>query len=286
MRAPSFGVKSASCRARLRRSINGRRHYRQYALGACLLPARTLTTSSCGCSRKKPADSAEHLPAWPDIALSSLGGPHWGERVRGWSEEARSDFVSELLYHRIDQEVAHFAVEDKSIAVKMAAAESLMWNRAEDALTRVLESMDAQTFESFARPHAELMPTALKHRTLAAMRRFMETSADPSARLRTALDLVKFGENGLDDIIKDAMAALPNRHADLALHNTTPALDQFQESDFGLGEPSGWLIQTSEGSLYDTRIGFRSRLLQGEPRRKYPAPPRDRRTSRTSTCGH
>lgn len=63
---------------------------------------------------------------WPDIQVSSLG-PNWREQVSGWSEEARTDFVSELLHHRIDGEIAAFAAEDKSVAVKKAAVSGLMW---------------------------------------------------------------------------------------------------------------------------------------------------------------
>ena len=255
VRLRRLGVKSASSAANVLRAVHamGDGSYRQYALGA-MLATGSDAFSDIIVRLLSEEDQQTRLSTyrlWPDIALSSLGGSHWGERVRGWSEEARSDFVSELLHHRIDDEVAHFAVEDESIAVKMAAAESLMWNRSEDALTRVLESMDAQTFESFARQHAELMPTALKRRTLAAMRRFMETSADPSARLRTALDLVKFGENGLDDIIKDGMAAMSRRNMqNLALHNIQPALEHLRKSDSAWA--SEWVaIQTSEGTLYD-----------------------------------
>jgi len=40
---------------------------------------------------------------WPDIQVSLLG-PNWREQVRGWSDEARAAFVSELLHHRLDAE--------------------------------------------------------------------------------------------------------------------------------------------------------------------------------------
>ena len=98
---------------------------------------------------------------WRDIRVSSLGS-NWRERVRGWSDEARADFVSELLHHRIDDEVADFAAEDESIAVKKAAASALMWNRSDHLLARVLESMDAQTFADVARQNADLLPAALR----------------------------------------------------------------------------------------------------------------------------
>ena len=116
--------------------------------------------------------------------------------------------VSELLYHRIDREVAIFARQDDSIAVKKAAVSVLMWKRSDDALASVLESMDAQTFEDVARANADLLPTALRSKTVNAMRKFIETSTDHPARLRTALDLVKLGETDLDGVIKDAMKAL------------------------------------------------------------------------------
>ncbi len=61
---------------------------------------------------------------WPDIQVSSLG-PNWRGQVRGWSDEARADFVSELLDHRVDGEIAAFAAEDKSVAVKRRRASAL-----------------------------------------------------------------------------------------------------------------------------------------------------------------
>ena len=187
---------------------------------------------------------------WPDIRVSSLG-QNWREQVRGWSDEARADFVSQLLHHRIDGEVVVFAVEDNSIAVKKAAASGLMWTRSDDGLTCILESMDAQTFEDVARKNAGRMPTALRSKTVAAMRRFIETSTDHPARLRTALDLVEFGEAGLDGVIKDVMAALPGGDIrNLGPHYIRPTLELLRNTD-----PvwtSKWVaIQISEGALYD-----------------------------------
>src|SRR5580692_8932605 len=34
---------------------------------------------------------------WPDFHVSSIG-PDWEKTVRGWSEEVRAEFVSELLH--------------------------------------------------------------------------------------------------------------------------------------------------------------------------------------------
>ena len=186
---------------------------------------------------------------WPDIQVSLLG-PSWREQVRGWSDEARADFVSELLHHRLDAEVAAFAAEDNSSVVKKAAVSALMWAGSDDALIRVLESMDAQTFEDIARKNADRMPAALRPKTIAAMRKFIETTTDHPARLRTALDLIEFGETGLDVVVKDAIAALRGSDMrNLGSHYIQPALEHLRKSDPAW--TSEWVaLEIAEGSLY------------------------------------
>lgn len=116
--------------------------YRQYALAA-MLASGTDDFSDIIVPLLSGQDRQTRLRTyrvWPDIQVSSVG-PNWREQVRGWSEVARADFVSELLHHRVDDEIATFAAEDNSIMVKKAAASGLMWAGSDDALTRVLESM-------------------------------------------------------------------------------------------------------------------------------------------------
>jgi hypothetical protein len=186
---------------------------------------------------------------WPDIQVSSLG-PNWREQVRGWSDEARADFVSELLQHRVDVEVAAFAAEDISAAVKKAAVSGLMWTRSDDALARVFESMEAPTFDEVARNNADRMPAALRPKTFAAMRRFIKGTTDDPARLRTALDLIELGEPGLDGVVKDAMAALSGGDmSNLGSHYIQPALEYLRKIDPAWA--SEWVAtQVAEGVLY------------------------------------
>ena len=161
---------------------------------------------------------------WPDIQVSSLG-PNWHEQVRGWSEEARKDFVSELLHHRVDGKIAAFAAEDNSVAVKKAAVFSLMRTKSDDALTRVLESMDAQTFEDVALKNVDRMPKVFRPKMIVAMQKFIRSTTDHPLRLRTALDLIELGETGLDGVIKDAMTALSDSDMrNLGSHYIQPAL--------------------------------------------------------------
>ena len=188
---------------------------------------------------------------WPDIRVSSLG-PKWRDIVRGWSQAAQSDFVSELLHHRIDDEVVAFAIEDDSIAVKMAAVSGLTWHRADNALCRVLTSLDAQTFEDVARKNADLIPTSFRSQTIPALRKYLETSTDQTARLRTALRLANLGETDLDSVIQEAMAALPDGETRDLLRwgQIQPALKHLRDTDPAW--TSEWVaIKVAEGVLFD-----------------------------------
>ena len=185
----------------------------------------------------------------PDIHLSSLGSD-WRERARTWSEEVRADFVSELIHHRVDGEIAAFAVADNSAAVKKAAASALMWTGSDDALTSVIESMDAAAFKETALEHLKDMPAAPRFKAVAAAREFVENAPDHSARLTTALSLIELGESGLEGILKDAMAALSRDDMrKLNLRSLRPALEFLHEADPGwTGE---WVaIQIAEGAVY------------------------------------
>ena len=226
-------------------------NYRQHAVAAMLA-----TGADDFCDVILPLLSGEDQQTrlsmyrlWPDIRLSSLG-PDWSEQVRGWSEDARTDFVSELLHHRFDTEIASFAAEDSSVAVKKTAAFALLWIGSDDGLTLVLESMDAQTFEDVARKHLHDVPPALRSRAIAAMRSFVETTTDHPPRLRTALDLIELGETGLDGVVKDAVAELSggDKHK-LDLHFMRPALAFLHEADPGW--TSEWVAtRIAEGVLY------------------------------------
>ena len=145
---------------------------------------------------------------WPDIRVSSLGS-RWLEQMRGWSEQARTDFVSAVLHHRVDDEIASFAAQDTSVAVKKAAVSGLMWTGSDHALVPVLESMNPQDFEDVALTNADLMPSAVRPKAIVAMRNFIERAIDHPARLRTALHLIEFGEPVPDGMLKDLMAAVP-----------------------------------------------------------------------------
>ena len=225
-------------------------HYRQYAVAAMLATgaddfADIIVPLLSGPDQQTRLRTCR---LWPDIHLSSLG-PDWREQVGAWSEAARTDFVFELLHHRVDDEIASFAVDDNSAAVKTAAVSGLTWTGSHDAMTRVLDSADGHTFETLAREFPDRLPPAFRPQVIAAMRNVIESATDPSARLRTALQLIKLGESGLDRVVRDSLAALPRdslrtldsyfiRPAVEHLHATHPAWT------------SEWVLsQIAEGTL-------------------------------------
>jgi NACHT C-terminal Alpha/Beta 2 len=233
-------------------------NYRQYALAAMLATGAD-DFSDIVVPLLSGQDQQTRLRTyrlWPDILVSSLG-PNWREQVRSWSEEARTDFVSEVLHHRVDSEIATFAAGDSSSAVKKAAVSGLMWNGSDDVLTRVLESMDPQTFEDIARENSDRMPGALRPKTVAAMRRFIESTIDPPTRLRTALDLIELGEIGLDGVVKDAMASMQcGDMRNLDQNYIQPALEYLRKTDPAW--MSEWVaIQIAEGVLYENEYWLR-----------------------------
>jgi hypothetical protein len=110
--------------------------------------------------------------------------------------------------------------------------------------------MDAQTFEDVARKYADLMPAALRPKTIDAMRNFIKSTTDHPTRLRTALDLISLGETDLEGVVKDAMAALPSGDIrNLGSHYIQPALEYLCKTDPAWS--SEWVaVQIAEGHLY------------------------------------
>ena len=185
---------------------------------------------------------------WPDIRMSSLG-LDWPEKVRQWTEAARVDLVSEVLHQRIDDEVVSFAVADGSAAVKEAAVSGLMWTESENALVRVLKSMDARTFERVARRSAKDLPAALVPAAVSALREVAAGDGDWSMRLRAALDLIGLGEKRLAATVKDGLTALAGKDMrDLAWPLIRPALAYLKGVDPDW--VGGWVVRRIvEGEL-------------------------------------
>ena len=124
-----------------------------------------------------------------------------------------------------------------------------MWTRCADALTNVLESMDAKTFEEVVVKNPDRMPQALRLGAVAAMRKIIEGTLDHPSRLQIALKLIKLGETGQEDVAKNAVAELPSGDGHrLDLHFIRLALEMLHDLDPAL--TGRWVAaRTAEGIL-------------------------------------
>jgi hypothetical protein len=87
-----------------------------------------------------------------DFHVSSIGGD-WQKIVSGRREEARAEFVWELLHfgeHR-PEAIASFALADASIKVRTTAISALTWGGSSKEVTRLLTSLDEPTFRAALR---------------------------------------------------------------------------------------------------------------------------------------
>lgn len=201
---------------------------------------------------------------WPDFQVTSLG-PNWREEVRGWSEDARVDFVGELLHNRADVEIAAFAAQDQSGLVKKAAVSGLMWSGSDHALVSVLESIDAALFEEIALKNASELPAGLRPKVTAAIWSSLEHVIDPAARLRAAIALVELGEANVAVVIRDTVESLSGDEVRNLSSNILPsALDFMRPIDPAW--TSGWMAsQVAEGNCYDPEgwISYVTTIPQG-----------------------
>lgn len=213
--------------------VNSDGTYRQYVIAAMIATGKDefsniLLPLLSGSDQQVRLDTYR---IWPNFRLSSLG-ENWREQVRSWSEEARVEFIYELRHHRIDDEIACFAMGDSSVAVKRAAVSSFIWNGSEDVLIRILDSMDVQTFEEIVLEHPLHMPTVFRSRTISAIRKFIRGTNENMGRLKAVLNMIKLGESDLDSDIKSALEKLPRTEVRKHYsHCIRPALAYLRNDD-------------------------------------------------------
>ena len=141
--------------------------------------------------------------------------------------------------------------------MKVAGGHGPYLAQSDDALTRVLTSMDAQTFEHVVRDNAGLLPSGASDLSPSPR------CANPSRPARTKRApangprLVELGETDLDGVIKEAMAALPSRDLrDLrwTLHPT--GAQSICATPIRPGQASGWQSRLPKASSTGTSTGM------------------------------
>lgn len=189
---------------------------------------------------------------WPDFHVSSIG-PDWQKTVRGWSEEVRAEFVSELLHFGNAREtIASFALADPNVKVRTTAISALVWRSSREEVAKLLGSLDEETFKAALHEFPlEAIPSPLRPRALAAYRKSFGETTDPVARVRTLLLIAELDSTNGSGELKDELDKCPHGTLEqLGRYVTRPALDLIRRT-----EPewvSQWVAERIvDGSLRD-----------------------------------
>jgi hypothetical protein len=193
----------------------------------------------------------EAYRTWPDFHLSSLG-PDWQKNVRGWNEEVRSDFVSELLHFaNVREPITLFALADPSLKVRIEALSAFTWGGSQEEIVKLLASVDDDTFKA-ALPQLplETIPVLISARALSAYRESYQQSTDPFVRARTLLLIAQIGTVDVISDLKDELNRFPRiTLANVGDYVTRPALDLIRQTDREW--VSHWVAERiGDGSLY------------------------------------
>lgn len=169
---------------------------------------------------------------WPDVSPLVLGAD-WETIVRGWSEEARATFVSEILHHRFVPEVSRFALADLSPEVRAIAVDALRWIGAEDEYARALHALDdASLRRVFAGASGDVIPAELRPSALRLLRVSLEETTDPATRTRILLRMHRLGDSEAIADVRTVLQQIPDeKFRDLLEYTIAPALDALREDD-------------------------------------------------------
>jgi len=189
--------------------------------------------------------------AWPDFHVSSIG-PDWQKTARGWNEEVRSEFVSELLHFgNVRETIASFALVDRSVKVRATGISALVWGGSREEITKLLGSVDDATFRAALHElPVETIPSQNRVRALAVYQEWYRERTDPVERLRTLLLIAEVGGVNVISELKDELKKCAGGTLEqLGRYVTKPALDLIR-----LAEPewvSHWVAERIiDGSLH------------------------------------
>lgn len=161
-------------------------------------------------SGANPKDRLGTYRTWDEFHLTCLGA-NWAETVKGWNEQARVGFVSELIRRRFAANIAAFVHSDPSLSVKLAAINSFGWVGADEEAAKLFASLDDEALsKNISHIHLDLLPPASRSRAAAILRGAFNSQTEPEARLQTLLQLSTIGATDLAAEIKEVLLKLPN----------------------------------------------------------------------------
>jgi hypothetical protein len=169
---------------------------------------------------------------WGDFHLSSLG-PDWEKTVRGWPEEVRAEFISDLIHFgNAAGTVVPFALADESVKVRVAAIDALAWVSLEE-MNQCLSELDDGTFEAAVRQLApEWLRGANRPRALAVFKKLYGETCEPLKRVALLMHARELGEVDIVGRLKEEMGKCePAQAKQLIDFRLKPMLDIIRESD-------------------------------------------------------
>jgi hypothetical protein len=209
-------------------------HHRQLALAAMLATgsddfADILVPLLTDKDRQVRISAYEAGDAFHPTSL----GADWRRIVDSWDEDARADFVFEITHRGLMADIGEsFAMNDPSAKVRKQAIEALSWISADDALTRIVNSLnDADLDAALPAFIPETIPETLGPRFVAANRRLLTSEETPLARIRRLLHGIELGDIVIASDLMTELTALSPPLDQYAGHAIEQALKIVKKND-------------------------------------------------------
>ncbi len=177
-------------------------------------------------------------------------GTEWRNAVESWHEDARADFVSEVVHYSFMAEIGErFALHDPSEEVRNKAIQELCWISATDALERVINGLtDASLEAALPAFFPEIIPEAARHRVIAANRRLVAREMTTLGRIRLWLTGAEYGDASVPSELMRELETLSPPIDQHGAHAVESALKVVKEHDPGW--VSTWITtKLLDGSL-------------------------------------
>lgn len=151
----------------------------------------------------------ETYRAWQPFHISSLG-KDWRRKLAQWNEEARADFVSEIMLQgSAGAEVIPFALADASAIVRKTALSNIWWAMSPDEVVRFSQVLDDDQFaDMIGSVPSRYVPPPLRPRAAAVYGRIAERSADAGERLFAWNEAFLLAHSGADGQLKEVLSGM------------------------------------------------------------------------------
>ncbi len=181
-------------------------------------------------------------------------GPNWREMVRGWPEEARLNFVTELARNPwLADQVEEFALADPSPKVRWNAAHMLGWYGFTEKVERLLKSLDDVSLRDVLRTaQPDDIPKSQWPRVVGVYEQMYKEAADDFEKLRLLHVLKTFGGSNIVERMKAELDGLgPEQLKPGETQGQIRwALDELQKSD------PKWVSEWATRKVLDKSIWF------------------------------